>query len=167
MSKGGRFIALAASAILLFVVSLGSLGALAEEPGRPKTTGYPAVEDVPPRPEKPAMTADEQVKLKKELSATRDHHQAPKRKSGAGAGQPVKPWLHARGSGPALVPLAYRPALGAAMMASSVRMTVISARINVSSSAITSAAADPRNFSWNASRCFFLWSIVTLASWIG
>jgi hypothetical protein len=45
---------------------------------------------VPPRPEKPAMTADEQLKLKKELSAARDH-QAPKGKSGAGAGQPVKP----------------------------------------------------------------------------
>jgi hypothetical protein len=84
MSKGGRFIALAASAILL------SLGALAEEAGRPKTTGYPAVEDVPPRPEKPAMTADDQLKLKKALSAARDQ-QAPKGKSGAGAGQPVKP----------------------------------------------------------------------------
>ena len=90
MSKGGRFIALAASAILLSVASLGSPGALAEEPGRTKTTGYPAVEDVTPRPEKPAMTADQQLKLKKELSATRDH-QAPKGKSGAGTGQPVKP----------------------------------------------------------------------------
>jgi hypothetical protein len=90
MSKGGRFIALAASAILLSVVSFGSLGALAEEAARPKTTGYPAVEDVPPRPEKPAMTADEQLKLKKALSAARDQ-QAPKGKSGAGAGQPVKP----------------------------------------------------------------------------
>jgi hypothetical protein len=88
MSKGGRIIALAASAILLSVASLG--GALAEEQGRPKTTGYPAVEDVPPRPDKPAMTADEQLKLKKALSATRDR-QAPKGKSGAGAGQPVKP----------------------------------------------------------------------------
>jgi hypothetical protein len=83
MSKGGRFIALAASAMLLS----GSLGALAEEPGRPKA-GYPTLE--PQRPEKPAMTADEQVKLKNELSATRDHH-APKGKSGAGARQPVKP----------------------------------------------------------------------------
>src|ERR1035437_8728018 len=64
MSKGGRFIALAASAILLSVVSLGPLGARAEVPGRPKTTGYPAVEDVPTRPEKPAMTADELSKLK-------------------------------------------------------------------------------------------------------
>jgi hypothetical protein len=90
MSKGGRFIALAASAILLSVVSLGSMGVLAEEQGRSKTTGYPAVEDVPPRPEKPAMTADEQMKLKKALSATRDR-QTSKGKPGAGAGQPVKP----------------------------------------------------------------------------
>jgi hypothetical protein len=67
MSKVGL---LAASAILLSV-ALGPLGARAEQPGRPKTTGYPAVEDVPPRPEKPAMTADEQLKLKKELSARR------------------------------------------------------------------------------------------------
>jgi hypothetical protein len=90
MSKGGRFIALAASAILLSLASLGSPGALAEDKGHRKTTGYLAVEDVPPRPEKPAMTADEQLRLKKELSATRDH-QAPKGKSGAGAGQPIKP----------------------------------------------------------------------------
>jgi hypothetical protein len=90
MSKGGRFIALAASAILLSVISLGSMGVLAEEQGHPKTTGYPAVEDVPPRPEKPAMTADEQLKLKKALSATRDR-QTSKGKSGVGAGQPVKP----------------------------------------------------------------------------
>jgi hypothetical protein len=90
MSKGGRFIPLAASAMLLSVISLGSPAALAEEHGRPKTTGYPAVEDLPPRPEKPAMTADEQLKLKKALSATRDH-QTAKGKSGASAGQPVKP----------------------------------------------------------------------------
>jgi hypothetical protein len=77
MSKGGRFIALAASAILLSVVSLVSLSSQAEEREKPNTTGYPAVEDVPPRPDKPVMTADEQLKLKKELSATRDR-QAPK-----------------------------------------------------------------------------------------
>jgi hypothetical protein len=90
MSKGGKFIALAASAILLSVVSLVPLSSRAEEPGRPKTTGYPAVEDAPPRAEKPAMTADELLKLKKELSAARDR-QAPKGKAGGGAGQPVKP----------------------------------------------------------------------------
>ena len=32
-----------------------------DELGRPKATGYPAVEDVPTRPEKPPMTADEQA----------------------------------------------------------------------------------------------------------
>lgn len=85
---GGRFIVLAASAILLSVVSLGSLGAVAED--RPKARGYPALEDTPPRPERPAMTADEQVKLKKALSAKRDQ-QAPKGKPGVTAGQPVKP----------------------------------------------------------------------------
>ena len=89
MPNDGRFTVLAASAILLSVVSLVPLSSRAEEPGRPKTTGYPAVEDVPPRPEKPAMTADEQLKLKKELSATRDRR-APKGKASAGTA-PVKP----------------------------------------------------------------------------
>jgi hypothetical protein len=50
------------------------------------------VEYLPPRPEKPAMTADEQLKLKKELSTARDR-QAPIVKStvGAGSGKPAKP----------------------------------------------------------------------------
>ena len=65
-------------------------GRRAEAPALPKTTGYPAVEDVPPRPQKPAMTADELSKLKKELTAARDH-QAPKGQAGAGVGQPIKP----------------------------------------------------------------------------
>jgi hypothetical protein len=92
MSNDGRFTALAASAILLSVVALVPLRTRAEEPGHPKTTGYPAVQDVPPKPEKPAMTADEQLKLKKELSATRDR-QVPgaKAKRGAARTQPVKP----------------------------------------------------------------------------
>jgi hypothetical protein len=47
------------------------------------------VEDVPPRPDKPAMTAAEQSKLKKELSAARDR-QVPKGKAGAGT-TPAKP----------------------------------------------------------------------------
>lgn len=77
MRKVGRNIAFAASAMLLCVISLWPLGSRAEETARPKTSGYPAVGDVPPRPEKPAMTADEQSKLKKELSAARDR-QVPK-----------------------------------------------------------------------------------------
>jgi hypothetical protein len=92
MPSGGRSAALAASAILLSLsaVSRAPLDARAEEAGRQNATGYPAVEDVPPRPEKPAMTADEQLKLKKELSAARDR-QAPKGKASGGARQPVKP----------------------------------------------------------------------------
>ena len=92
MSNDGRFTALAASAILLSVVALAPLRTRAEEPGHPKTTGYPAVHDVPPRPEKPAMTADEQLKLKNELSATRDR-QAPggKARAHAAPARPVKP----------------------------------------------------------------------------
>ena len=88
MPNHGRFTVLAASARLLSVVSLAPLDARAEEPGRPKTTGYPAVEDVPPRPEKPAMTADEQLKLKKELSAARDRRTAAGKVRGGAARKP-------------------------------------------------------------------------------
>ncbi len=77
MRKVGQLMALAASAMLLLVTSLLPLASRAEETARQKTTGYPAVEDVPPRPDKPAMTADEQSKLRKELSAARDR-QVPK-----------------------------------------------------------------------------------------
>jgi hypothetical protein len=92
MPNDGRFTALAASAILLSVVSLGPLGARAEEPGRPKTMGYPAVEDVPPKREKPAMTPDERLKLQKELIAARDR-QAPagKARGAAARAEPMKP----------------------------------------------------------------------------
>jgi hypothetical protein len=88
MSKDRRFTALAASAILLSVVSLAPLGTRAQETGRSKTTGYPAV-DMPQRPEKPAMTADEQLKLKKELSNARDRQ--PKVKANSGRAEPAKP----------------------------------------------------------------------------
>jgi hypothetical protein len=87
MSQGGRLIALATSAILL--VSLVPLSSRAKEPGHPKTAGYPDVQDVPPRPEKPAMTADELSKLKNDLSATRDR-QAPGAKVHPSV-RPVKP----------------------------------------------------------------------------
>ena len=90
MSKDRRITALVASAILLSVVLLAPIGARAEEPGPQKTTGYPTV-DMPPRPEKPAMTADEQLKLKKDLAATRDHQAKGKATVGAGRGKPLKP----------------------------------------------------------------------------
>jgi hypothetical protein len=102
VSNERKISAFAAVALLLSSLSLGGcasssvgsslMDARAEQPGHPKTTGYPAVEDVPPWPEKPAMTADEQLKLKKELSATGDR-QAPggKAKGGAARAQPKKP----------------------------------------------------------------------------
>jgi len=67
------------------------MDARAEVPARPKTTGYLAVEDVPPRRE-PAMTSDQRLKLQKELIAARDR-QAPsgKPKGGAAHAEPAKP----------------------------------------------------------------------------
>jgi hypothetical protein len=71
---------LADGALLLYCLSLGGcatstglslMDARAESPARPKTSGYPAVEDLPPKREKPAMTADERLKLQKELIAAR------------------------------------------------------------------------------------------------
>ena len=73
--------ALAAASLLLFCLSLGGcatptgsslMDARAESSARPKTSGYPAVQDLPPKREKPAMTADERLKLQKELIAARD-----------------------------------------------------------------------------------------------
>ena len=84
--------------IMLSAVLLGAglfsapTGARAQEAGRVRAPAYLAVEDVPPRPEKPAMTTDEQLKLKKDLAAARDR-QATKgttkgKSSGAGAAKP-------------------------------------------------------------------------------
>jgi hypothetical protein len=99
MSKDGKTTSLATAALLLSGLSLGAcvtstpMDARAEVPGPPKTTGgYMAVEDVPPKPEKPAMTADEQLKLKKELIAARDRQAAGvKVKPGVARPEPVKP----------------------------------------------------------------------------
>ena len=88
MSQDRRFTALAA-AVLLSILSLGGcvtstpLDARAEVPGPPKPTAYLPVEDVPPRPEKPAMTADEQSKIKKDLTATRDRRRLMLKPEGA------------------------------------------------------------------------------------
>jgi hypothetical protein len=97
MSQDRRFKTLAAAAVLS-ILSLGGcvtstpMDARAEVPAPPKPTTYLPVENVPPRPEKPAMTADEQSKLKKDLIAARDR-QPPKGKAkGDGArAEPVKP----------------------------------------------------------------------------
>jgi len=87
-----------AAAGLLSILALGGcvtstpMDARAEVPGPPKTVGYLAVEDVPPRSEKPAMTADEQLKLKKELIAAHDRQAAKgKAKADAAHTEPIKP----------------------------------------------------------------------------
>jgi hypothetical protein len=65
----------------------------AEAPALPKASVYLPVEDLPPKREKPAMTADERSKLQKELIAVRDR-QASDGKARGGAArrpQPIKP----------------------------------------------------------------------------
>ena len=101
MSKDGKVTALIAAALLLSSLSLGGcmtstagsslMDARAEAP--PKTSVYLPVEDLPPKREKPAMTADERSKLQKELIAARDR-QASDGKARGGAArrpQPIKP----------------------------------------------------------------------------
>jgi hypothetical protein len=82
--------ALVAATLLLYCLSLGgcatstgwsTMDARAESSARPKTSGYPAVQDRPAKREKPAMTADERLKLQKELIAARDRWM-PIRKAG-------------------------------------------------------------------------------------
>ena len=83
MSKDGKIASRAAAALLLLSLSLGGcatstagsslMDARAEAPARPKEAdGYLPVHDLPPKREKPAMTADERLKLEKELIAARD-----------------------------------------------------------------------------------------------
>jgi hypothetical protein len=91
MSKERRFKALGTSVILLSVV-IGPVGALAEERRHSNARGYLSLGDTPQWPTKPAMTDDELAKLKNELSTKRDR-QAPKGKSGVGAGRPGSPGL--------------------------------------------------------------------------
>jgi hypothetical protein len=97
MSKNAKMTTLAAAALLLYSISLGGcaisttasslMDAHAEAPMLPKTRGYLRL-DLPPKDEKPAMTADERFKLKKELIAARDR-QASRAK--AASSQPTKP----------------------------------------------------------------------------
>jgi hypothetical protein len=96
-----RVTVLASGVLLLSSLSLGGcassagvsslMDARAEVTDHPKTTTYPAVEDVPPRPDKPAMTADEQSKLKKALIAAREGQAKEKAKEDALRAEPAKP----------------------------------------------------------------------------
>ena len=70
------------------------MDARAEAPAHPKAAdGYLSVHDLPPKREKPAMTADERLKLEKELIAVRDRQvSAGKKAKGGGArAQPTNP----------------------------------------------------------------------------
>jgi hypothetical protein len=99
MSKDGKITGLAAATLLLSSLCLGGcatstagsslMDARAEAPAPSKASGYPAVEDVPPR-RGPAMTADEQLRLQKELTAARDR-QASKARGHAAGPEPIKP----------------------------------------------------------------------------
>jgi hypothetical protein len=98
MSKNAKITALTAAGLLLYSLSLGGcatsttgsslMDAHAEAPLRPNTSGYLPVEDMPSKDGKPAMTADERLKLQKELIAARDRQTSrPK----AASSQPTKP----------------------------------------------------------------------------
>jgi hypothetical protein len=100
MSKNAKMTALTVAALLLYGFSLGGcassttgsslMDAHAEAPAPPKTSVYLPVEDLPPKDAKPAMTADEQLKLRKELTAARDRQAAAVKAQGSAA-QPVQP----------------------------------------------------------------------------
>jgi hypothetical protein len=95
----GQIRALAAGALLLLTLSLGGcatstagsplMDARAEAPAPPKTSGYLPVEDLPPPRDSETMTADERLKLMKELIAARDR-QAAAVKARGGAPQTVQ-----------------------------------------------------------------------------
>src|SRR5450756_493740 len=90
--------ALAAGTLLLLSLSLGGcatstagsslMDARAEAPVPPKASAYLPVEDLPPQREKPVMTADERLKLRKDLIAARDRQTAAAKLKGAALAEP-------------------------------------------------------------------------------
>src|SRR5271154_5710945 len=94
MSKDGRTTSLAAAALLsglllggCAISTAGSslMDARAEAAVLPKPGVYLPVEDLPPKREKPAMTADERSKLQKELIAARDRQTSGVKAKGSAA----------------------------------------------------------------------------------
>jgi hypothetical protein len=91
MSKDDAKMAALAAAALLYSLSLGGCATSttgssvmnAHAEALPKTSGYLPVEDLPPKEEKPAMTADERLKLQKELIAARDRQTSRAKAKGA------------------------------------------------------------------------------------
>jgi hypothetical protein len=101
VSNERKISALAAATLLLSSLSLGGcatstaglplMDARAEAPAPAKRSVYLPVEDLPPKREKPAMTADERSKLQKELIAARDRQAVAVKAQGAASAEPVKP----------------------------------------------------------------------------
>ena len=102
VSNERKITAFAAAALLLSSLSLGGcatstagsslMDARAQAAALPKTSVYLPVEDLPPKREKPAMTADERSKLQKELIAARDRQTSGvKAIGGAARPEPIKP----------------------------------------------------------------------------
>jgi hypothetical protein len=101
VSNERKITALAMATLLLSSLSLvgcatstaGSslMDSRAEAPAPPKTSAYLPVEDLPPKREKPAMTADERLKVQKELIAARDRQAAAVKAQGAASAGPLKP----------------------------------------------------------------------------
>jgi len=95
-----RRMLLAAGTALLLSLSLGGcatsagsslMDARAEAPTPSKTSAYLPVEDLPPPPEKPAMTPDERLKLQNELIAARDRQAVAGKAQAPAITEPVKP----------------------------------------------------------------------------
>ena len=78
-SENGKITSLVAAAVLLL---FGNMITAARA-----QSAYPNVGDMPSRPDKPAMTADEQSKLKKELNEARKRQES-QQKAKAGEARP-------------------------------------------------------------------------------
>jgi len=101
MSKDAKITALAAAALVLSSLALGGcatstgsslMDARAEAAAPPRTSDYPAVENLPQQRKKPVMTAEERLQLQKELIGARDRLASRTRaKQGATSPQPLKP----------------------------------------------------------------------------
>jgi hypothetical protein len=85
MSQYRRVRVLVVEAVLLSS-PFDAMSARAEEPWRPRA-GFLSIGDVSPMPEKPAMTADEQLKLKKQLIAVREGQARPGQGQGGRTGR--------------------------------------------------------------------------------
>jgi hypothetical protein len=83
MLRNGKTTSLTAAALLLWALVIST--ARAESTAVPKQSAYPQVQDPPSDREKPAMTADEQAKLKKELIDARDRQTSKAGGSAAGS----------------------------------------------------------------------------------